>query len=57
MYSNISKIFNRTNTSKFAFELMKNSKINKFNNVISKNFSVISNMTPEAKVKIRLNIF
>ena len=52
MYSNISKIFKKTNTSKFASDLMKNSKINKFSNVSSKNFSVISNTNPQAKVKV-----
>lgn len=51
MYSSLSKVFTKTNTNKFAFDLMKNSKINKFNNVFSKNFSVISNTNPEAKVK------
>ena len=50
MYSSMSKIFNKTNTSKFAFDLMKNSRINKFSNVNSKNFSVISNSNPETTV-------
>lgn len=54
MYSNLSKIFKKTNTSKFAFDLMKNSKMNKFSNVFSKNFSVISNTNPEAKVRKNL---
>jgi hypothetical protein len=51
MYSSISKIFNKSNTTKFAFDLMRNSRINKFTNINSKNFSVISNNQPEAKVK------
>jgi len=52
MYSNLSKIFTKTNTSKFAFDLMKNTNLNKFNSVLSKNFSVISNSNPSAKVII-----
>ncbi len=47
----MSKIFNKTNTSKFAFDLMKNSRINKINKINTKNFSVISNSQPETKVK------
>lgn len=54
MYTNLSKIFKKTNTSKFAFDLMKNSKMNKLSNAVSKNFSVISNTTPEAKVTLSL---
>lgn len=48
----MSKIFNKKNTSKIAFDLMKNSKVNNFSKVNSKNFSVISNSTPETKVKL-----
>ena len=51
MYSSMSKIFNKTNTSKFASDLMKNSRLNKFSKINSKNFSVISNSTAETKVK------
>jgi hypothetical protein len=47
----MSKIFNKTNTSKFAFDFMKNSGINKLNKINTKNFSVISNSQPETKVK------
>jgi len=54
MYSNLSKIFRNSNASKNAFDLMKNSKIKKFNKVFYKNFSVISNTNPEAKVNSKI---
>lgn len=50
MFSNLSQFVKKANTRFFSLESMKTTKFNKFNPVIAKNFSVISNLTPEAKV-------
>ena len=51
MFSNLSQFVKKANTRFFSLESIKKTKFNKFYPIISKNFSVISNLTPEAKVK------